>query len=83
MSINWNKCKRDIEIGLYSSIEQIVLANPKITMEEFVEWKRKILLEVDSKIISPKHQIKVYKANPVLKQDAVIEYLNELHEKYV
>ena len=83
MSINWNKCKRDIEIGLYSSIEQIVLANPKITTEEFVEWKRKILLEVDSKIISPKHQIKVYKANPVLKQDAVIEYLNELHEKYV
>ena len=52
-------------------------------MEEFVEWKRKILLEVNSKIISLKHRIKVYKANFVLKQDAVIEYLNELHEKYI
>ena len=44
-------------------------------MEEFVEWKRKILQEVNNDIISLKHQIKV--------QDAVIEYLNELHEKYV
>ena len=53
-------------------------------MEEFVEWKRKILLEVNSKIISPKHRIKVYKANSVLlKQDAVIEYLNELLGKYI
>ena len=52
-------------------------------MEEFVEWKRKILQEVKNNIISLKHQIKVHKTNPVLKQDAVIEYLNELHEKYV
>ena len=75
MSINWNKCKREIEIGLDSSIERIVSTNPKTTMEEFVEWKRKILQEVNNDIISLKHQIKV--------QDAVIEYLNELHEKYV
>ena len=50
--------------------------------EAFAEWKRKILQEVDNKIISLKHQIKVHKTNPVLKQDAVIEYLHELHEKY-
>ena len=49
----------------------------------FVEWKRNILQEVDNKIISLKHRIKVHKINPVLKQDTVIEYLNELHEKYV
>ena len=30
MSINWNKCKREIEIGLDSSIEQIVSKNCKI-----------------------------------------------------
>ena len=52
-------------------------------MEEFVDWRRKILQEVGNKIISLKHRIKVHKTNPVLKQDAVIEYLNELHEKYV
>ena len=56
---------------------------PQITLEEFVDRKRKILQEVGNKIISLKHRIKVHKTNPVLKQDAVIEYLNELHEKYV
>ena len=55
----------------------------KVTMEEFVEWKRKILQEVDNKIISLKHQIKVHKKNLVLKQDTVTEYLNELHKNYV
>ena len=29
MSINWNKCKREIEIGLDSSIKRIVSTNPK------------------------------------------------------
>ena len=51
-------------------------------MEEFVDWKRKILQEIDNRIISLKHQIR-HKTNPVLKQNAVIEYLNELHEKHV
>ena len=49
-------------------------------MEDFVDWKRKILQEVDNKIISVKHRIKAHETNPVLKQDAVIEYLNEVHE---
>ena len=64
-------------------IERIVSTNYKLTMEDFVEWKRKILQKIDNKIISLKQQIKVHKANPVLKQDAIIEYLNELHKKYV
>ena len=52
-------------------------------MEEFVDWKRKILEEVNYKIVSLKHQIKVHKTNSALKQDAVSKHLNELHEKYV
>ena len=51
MSINWSKCKREIEIGLDSTTEQINSTNPKITTEEFGEWKRNILIEVDNKII--------------------------------
>ena len=43
-------------------------------MEEFVEWKRKILQKVENKTISLKYQIKVRKTNPVLKHDAVVEY---------
>ena len=41
MSVNWNECKREIEIGLISSIEQIISTNPKVTTEEFVEWKKR------------------------------------------
>ena len=55
----------------------------QVTMKEFVDWKRKILQEIDNKIIFLKHRIKVHKTNNVLKQDTVIEYLNELHEKHV
>ena len=41
--------------ALDSSIEQIVSKYPRVTTEEFVEWKRKILQEADNKIISLKH----------------------------
>ena len=57
ISTSWNKCKREIEIGLDSAIERIISANPT---EESAEWKRKILQEDDNKIISLKHQIKVH-----------------------
>ena len=82
MSINWNKCKREIEIELDLSITWIIPRNSKVTMEEFVKQKRSILQEVDNKIISIRHQIKVHKTNPALKQDTVIEYSNELHKKH-
>ena len=52
-------------------------------MEEFADWKVKVIQEVHNKIISLKHQIKVHKTNTVLKKDVVIKYLSELHEKYV
>ena len=58
MLISWNKCKTEIETGLNSSIERIVSTKPKVTIEEFVAWKRKILQGVDNKIISLKHRIK-------------------------
>ena len=80
MSLNWNNCKREIEIGLDSSIERIISTNPKVITEEFVEWKKNILQEVVKKIISLKHRIKFHKINHLLKQDVVNEYLNELHE---
>ena len=37
--------------------------------------ERKILQEVDNKIISLKYRIKFHKTNPGSKRDAVIEYL--------
>ena len=52
VSINWNKCKRELEIVLDSNIERIILTNPKVRTENFVELKRKILQEVGNNIIS-------------------------------
>ena len=43
MSINWNKCKREIEIGLDLSIERIVSTNPKVT-----KWKSLLMENKDS-----------------------------------
>ena len=52
-----------METGLDSSTERVISTNPKVTTEEFVEWKRKI-----HQAVSLKHRIKVYKANPVMDQ---------------
>ena len=41
------------------------------------------LQEGYNKIISLKHWIKVHQRSPVLKQDTVIEFLNEMHKDYV
>ena len=76
MSINWNKFKREIEIGLIS-------ISPKVMTENILEWKRKIFQEAENKTILLKHRIKVHKKNLALKQDTVTQCLNELHEKYV
>ena len=76
MSINWNKFKREIEIGLIS-------ISPKVMTENILEWKRKIFQEAENKTILLKHRIKVHKKNLALKQDTVTQYLNKLHEKYV
>ena len=51
ISINWNKCITKIEIGLDSSIERIVSTNSKVTMEEFVDWKRRISKKLTIKLL--------------------------------
>ena len=63
MSINWNKCKRETEIGLDSNIDRIILRNPKVMTEEIAEWKRKILQEVENKIISLNIKLKFLRQN--------------------
>ena len=51
MTINWNKCKREIDIALDSSIERVVSTNPKVTMEKFVDWKKKFFKNLTIKKI--------------------------------
>ena len=41
ISITWNICNREIEIGLESSIERIISINPNVNMGQFVEWTNK------------------------------------------
>ena len=70
-----------LRIKTNSKLRKLV-SKSKITTKKLAEWKRKILQEVENKIISLKHRIKNHKTNPVSKQDEVIEYLHKLHKKY-
>ena len=51
MPINWNKCKREIEIGLDSRIEQMDSTNPKIMTEEFAKWKKRFSKKLTIKFL--------------------------------
>ena len=83
MSINWSRSRREIDIGLDKYIDKATKFDPKLKPEQFVEWKNKILVEVDRKISLLKRRVKPHKTNPVLKQEEVLTYLDVLHSKYV
>ena len=52
-----------MEIGLTQAQISIISTHSKVTTEEFAEYERKVLQEVDNKIISLKDRMKVHKTN--------------------
>ena len=63
MLINSNNWKREMEIGLTQAQISMISTHSKVTTEEFAEYERKVLQEVDNKIISLKDRMKVHKTN--------------------
>jgi len=82
-TIIWKKCREAVENGTDACINNLLAKNINIRGADLTPWKNEILRKVDSKIASLKRKIKYQKANPVLKQPEVIEYLQNLHSKYV
>ena len=52
-----------MEIGLTQAQISIISTHSKVRTEEFAEYERKVLQEVDNKIISLKDRMKVHKTN--------------------
>ena len=46
-------------------------------------WRNEVLRKVDAKIACLKRKMKFQKVNPILQQPEVVEYLTELHSKFV
>ena len=81
-TINWKRCRDKIVEGLTKCACKMAL-DKKIREDELLPWKNLILEKVDSKITALKNKVKPKKSNPILKQPDVMQYLNELHKKYV
>ena len=81
-TLNYNKCKREIETSLTSAIEN--LAN-KYNLEKdgFTRWKNKILEQVDQRVKVLKRKKVPSTTKPVLEDEDAILALSELHKKFV
>jgi len=81
-SINWNRCKTEIFNGLDLCITSITVTNKNISVEDLQAWKDAVINKVDQKIQTIKHNVQPQGTNPILKQNEVIQHLNDLHSKY-
>jgi hypothetical protein len=81
-SINWNKCKEAVENGTDTYANTLSVKH-NLRYTDIVPWRNEVLQKVDAKIASLKRNIKYHKVNPILKQSDVIEYLQDLHSKFV
>ena len=81
-NINWKKCKEAVENGTDAYANTLSVKND-LRYIDIVPWRNEVLQKVDAKITSLKRKMKYHKVNPVLKQTEVIEYLENLHSKFV
>ena len=81
--INHKKCRDTIISGTETCANILLTADQNFRPEHLIPWKDEVLRKVDAKIASLKRKIKFQKANPVLKQPGVIEYLENLHKNFV
>ena len=82
-TINWGKCKNVISEGLEKSSEKLAFCDKNVNDDDMKPWKEEILKQVEQKIHTLKRKIKPKKTNPVLKQEEIIRYLENLHKQFV
>ena len=80
--MNFNKCKEVIKKGLQTCCDAL---KTKFDLQEndIIPWQDAILQKVEAKITSLKRKIRYCKVKPVLERSNVLEYLKQLHSKYV
>ena len=82
-TINWKKCKANIRIGLENVISGKLSSGNDVSENSLTAWKTSILQRIDEKINILKTKVKPSKTNPILKQPAVINYLETMQKDYV
>ena len=82
-SINWGKCRGQIELGLDVCIEKMMSSKKDIPADSLLPWKEEIMRRVDLKISDLKKRIQPKHTSPTLKQAEVSNYLSQLHDKFV
>ena len=82
-TINWQKCKDEITKGLEECSNRLASSHKNLRENDMTSWKETVMNEVDKKIHFLKRKVSSRKTNPILKQTEVINYLNEIHHKYV
>ena len=82
-TINWKKCRDVIAEGVAQCLSKMASSRKNVTEADMLPWKNMILQKVDAKISLLKRKVTLHKSNPILKQPDVIQYLEELHQKYV
>ena len=82
-TINLRKCREAIENGAEGCSNNLLTKNENLRYTVIVPWKSEILRKVDTRIALLKRKKKHQKANPVLKQPEVINYLQNIQSKFV
>ena len=81
-NINWRKCKEVVENGT-DAFAYKLSSQHNLRYTDIVPWRNEVLQKVDAKIAFLKRKLKYQKVNPVLERADVIEYLKNLHSKFV
>ena len=82
VSINWKRCKDSINNGIEAYIDSL-LEKVNINKEDIKNWKEAVLQEVEDRITFLKRKVRFQKVNPILKRAEVVDYLQNLHSKFV
>ena len=81
-TINYHKCMNEIKNSLDTCVSSLAVKY-KVTPESFDNWKLKINEKVAEKVRKLKTSHRPQQTKLILKDENVVEYLKDLHSKYV
>ena len=81
-TVNYGKCLKEITLALEASVSSMA-GKYKLETNTFDDWKALILAKVAQKIRKLKISRKPQQTKPILKDEEVIQYLKDLHSRFV
>ena len=81
-SLNFSKAFNDIKSALDSCVDSIN-SKTQYSTTSLKDWKMKVLEKVQEKIDILKNSMKFNTAKPTLSDPEVLEYLKQLHRRFV